>query len=196
MTRVQKHGYVDALLGDLIIEFKRKIDTTLEANVEQLSDYMRDMPELHRYVGMLTDGIDFRTYILDEMEKPKEVDSFNIANVTTDAAYLWLDAYLFGRTNIEPTAADIVQRFGINSPTFQLAQQTLKRLLGKVENRQEIDVWRGQWRALLSKVYGSDIADDDLFIRHTYLSQFAKLLVFAALQGRPDQNMHPAHSQR
>ncbi len=191
MTKVQKHGYVDALLGDLIIEFKRKIDTTLEANVEQLSDYMRDMPELHRYVGMLTDGIDFRTYILDEAEKAKEVDRFNITTETADAAYLWLDAYLFGRTNIEPTAADIVQRFGIKSPTFQLINLSFKRLLSNTENKQEIDVWRGQWQALLRKVYGSDIADDDLFIRHTYLSQFAKLLVFTALQGRPNQSAIP-----
>lgn len=77
MTKVQKHGYVDALLGDLIIEFKRNIETTLEENVEQLSDYMRDMPELHRYIGMLTDGIRFRTYVLDETEDAKEVDQFN-----------------------------------------------------------------------------------------------------------------------
>ena len=121
----------------------------------------------------------------------KEVDRFNIASADADVAYLWLDAYLFSRTSIEPTADDIVQRFGIKSPTFQLVQQRLSQLLADIEHNTELDVWRGQWKALLSKVYGSDIADDNLFIRHTYLSQFAKLLVFAALEGRPDKNTVP-----
>ena len=192
MTKVQKHGYVDALLGDLLIEFKRDINTELGSNIEQLRNYMRDMPELHRYVGMLADGIDFRTYVLDDSEDVREVDQFTISSAEPDAVYLWLDAYLFSRTNIEPTADDIVQRFGVKSPTFQLVQQTLSRLLGEVEDNPELDVWRGQWKALLSKVYGSDIADDDLFIRHTYLSQLAKLLVFAVLEGRPENTDLPS----
>ena len=186
MTKVQKHGYIDALLGDLLIEFKRDIKTDLGANIDQLAAYMRDMSELHRYVGMLTDGIEFRTYVLDEAEEAKEVDQFIITSADAEVAYLWFDSYLFSRQSIEPTADDIVQRFGVKSPTFQLVQQTLTQLLSKIEDKTELDVWRGQWKSLLSKVYGSDIADDNLFIRHTYLSQFAKLLVFAALEGRPD----------
>lgn len=186
MTKVRKHGYIDALLGDLLIEFKRDIKTDLGANIDQLAAYMRVMPELHRYVGMLTDGIEFRAYVLDEAEQAKEIDQFIITSADAEVAYLWFDSYLFSRQNIEPTADDIVQRFGVKSPTFQLVQQTLTRLLGEIEDNTELDVWRGQWKALLSKVYGSDIADDNLFIRHTYLSQFAKLLVFAALEGRPD----------
>ena len=189
MTKVEKHGYIDALFGDLLIEFKRDIKDVPESAVHQLRDYMREMPELHRYVGMLTDGIRFHTYVLDEAEEAKEVDRFDITKADAAAACLWLDSYLFSRQNIQPTAADIVQRFGISSPTFQLVSQTLRRLLSRIADRSELDVWRGQWKALLSKVYGSDIADDELFIRHTYLSQFAKLLAFAALQGRPDRNM-------
>ncbi|MDE2749204.1 MAG: N-6 DNA methylase [Chloroflexota bacterium] len=192
MTKVQKHGYVDALLGDLIIEFKRDIKTDLGANIDQLTNYMRDMPELHRYVGMLTDGIEFRTYVLDDAEEAKEVDQFLITSAEADVAYLWFDSYLFSRQNIEPTADDIVQRFGVKSPTFQLVQQTLTRLLSEIDDKTELDVWRGQWKSLLSKVYGSDIADDSLFIRHTYLSQFAKLLLFAALEGRPDNTLLPS----
>ena len=186
MTKVQKHGYIDALLGDLLIEFKRDINTDLGANIDQLANYMRDMPELHRYVGMLTDGIEFRTYVLNKAHEVKEVDEFIIASADAEVAYLWLDSYLFSRQNIEPTADDIVQRFGVKSPTFQLVQQVLIGLLSDIDDETELDVWRGQWKSLLSKVYGSDIADNNLFIRHTYLSQFAKLLVFAALEGRPD----------
>ena len=192
MSKVEKSGYIDALLGDLIIEFKRDIKSALGANIDQLTNYMRDMPELNRYVGILTDGIEFRTYVLDDSENVKEVDHFIVNRVDADVAYLWFDSYLFSRQNIEPTADDIVQRFGIKSPTFQLVQQTLTRLLSEIEDKTELDVWRGQWKSLLSKVYGSDIADDNLFIRHTYLSQFAKLLLFAALEGRPDNTDLPS----
>ena len=191
MSKVEKSGYIDALLGDLIIEFKRDISSDLGAKIDQLTNYMRDMPELNRYVGILTDGIEFRTYVLDEAEEAKEVDHFIVTRVDADVAYLWFDSYLFSRQNIEPTADDIVQRFGVKSPTFQLVQQTLTRLLGEIQDNTELDVWRGQWKSLLSKVYGSDIADDNLFIRHTYLSQFAKLLLFAALEGRPDKTEIP-----
>lgn len=183
MSKVQKHGYIDALIGDLIIEFKRNIKTQTGRNLEQLQSYMRDMPDSHRYIGMLTDGIDFRTFILDEAGIAKEIDGFNIASADAEAVFLWLDAYLFSRQEIEPTADDMVQRFGINSPTFQLAYQTFAGLLRQFKNQNEIDVRREQWRALLSKVYGSDIGDDELFIRHTYLSQFAKLLAFTSLNG-------------
>ena len=141
---------------------------------------------------MLTDGLDFRTYVLDEADEALEVAQFNIASADPEATYLWLDSYLYSRTQIEPTAADIVQRFGIDSPTFQLVRQNFYRLLRVVEGDSELDTWRGQWKALLSKVYGSDIADDDLFIRHSYLSQFAKLLVYAALQGRPEKDEIPS----
>ena len=52
MKKVQKHGYVDALLGDLIIEFKRRYQNQIfSANIQQVRDYMRDMPELHRYMS-------------------------------------------------------------------------------------------------------------------------------------------------
>ena len=191
MTRIKKHGYIDALLGDLLIEFKRDITTDLGANIDQLTDYMREMPELHRYVGMLTDGIRFRTYVLDDAGEAKEVDQYTITSVDAETAFLWLDAYLFSRANIEPTAADIVLRFGVDSPTFQLVRQTFFKLLGAIEDDTELDVWRGQWRALLTKVYGSDIADDELFIRHSYLAQFAKLLAFATLEGRPARSDIP-----
>ncbi len=185
MTKVQKHGYVDALFGDLLVEFKRNIKTTLGSNIDQLRDYMYNMPDSYRYVGMLTDGIDFRTYVLDEAGEAKEVGRFNITDVDANTVYLWLDSYLFSRKNIKPTSDDIVLRFGVNSPTFRLVNQTFRRLLNQVENSKKLDVWRGQWRALLSKVYGSDIGDGNLFIRHTYLSQFAKLLAYSALEKRP-----------
>ena len=186
MSAVRKSGYVDALLGDLIIEFKRNIERNVEEKVEQLVSYMRGMHRPNRYVGMLTDGIRFCTYMLGEEGEAQEVSELTISDSDARTAYLWLDTYLYSRREIAPSADDIVQRFGVNSPTFRFFHQQLMRLHDKVKHSSELQVWRGQWSDLLSKVYGSDIADDELFLRHSYLSQFAKILVFSALSGRPD----------
>ena len=186
MSAVRKSGFADALLGDLIIEFKRNIERNVDEKVQQLVGYMRGMHRLNRYVGMLTDGIRFRTYILDQDGEAQEVSEISLSDADARAAYLWLDTYLYSRSEIAPSADDIVQRFGVNSPTFRFFHQQLMRLHDKVKHSSELQVWRGQWSDLLSKVYGSDIAHDELFIRHSYLSQFAKILVFSALSGRPD----------
>lgn len=41
-----------------------------------------------------------------------------------------------------------------------------------------------EWQSLLSIVYGSAVGDEDLFLRHTYLALFARVLAFVALERR------------
>jgi len=65
---------------------------------------------------------------------------------------------------------------------LQLCEQELSRLYDRVKNTSLIKTWRLQWQRLLSRVYGSDIGDDALFLRHTYLCQFAKLLSYGMCQ--------------
>ena len=185
MARGQKHGFIDALYRLLLIEFKRDIKANLNAKAEQLGDYMKNMPDSDRYVGILTDGIRFRTYVLDESGRVSEVDFFDLQAADTRSAYLWFDSYLFTRHGVEPTADDIVRRFGVKSPNFQLLNQRFSKLLKRLTNKAQLQVWRKQWSDLLTKVYGSDVGDTQLYIRHTYLCQFAKILAFAALYGSP-----------
>ncbi|MCS7176966.1 MAG: N-6 DNA methylase [Candidatus Kapabacteria bacterium] len=45
-----------------------------------------------------------------------------------------------------------------------------------------------QWQSLLSIVYGSPIGTEQLFLRHTYLALFARLLAFVVLQRRVPQD--------
>jgi hypothetical protein len=46
-----------------------------------------------------------------------------------------------------------------------------------------------EWQSLLSIVYGSLVGDEILFLRHTYLALFARVLAFVALQGSaPDDD--------
>jgi len=90
------------------------------------------------------------------------------------------------QNNLRPTPADIVQRFGLNSPTFISATRILREAL-KIFGASEsgtLEVKRQQWAFHLARVYGSaDISNDEMFVRHTYLCQFAKLLAYAACFG-------------
>ena len=90
------------------------------------------------------------------------------------------------QNNLRPTPADIVQRFGLNSSTFISATCILREAL-KIFGASEagiLGVKRQQWAFHLARVYGSaDISNDEMFIRHTYLCQFAKLLAYTACFG-------------
>src|SRR6185437_10709535 len=85
-----------------------------------------------------------------------------------------------------PTAEDIVQRFGVTSPTFAVAARILREALAAFGAAEAgaLEVKRQQWAFHLARVYGSaDVTNDEMFVRHTYLCQFAKLLAYTARFG-------------
>jgi len=185
-AHVKRKGYLDALFGDLIFEFKRKLeDTTAARDREQLLDYLVSLAHERDYVGVLTDSLTFEVFALQDGNL-KMLDRFELKEDDPETAYVRLDAYLFSQKHVPPTSADVVGRFGSSSPTFQLAFHTLNELYDRASAFPALKIWREQWDKLLSKVYGSKVGDVDLFLRHTYLCQFAKLLAYAALRGLPD----------
>jgi len=185
MASVERPGFIDVLFGDVVFEFKRRIQRDIERSREQLKNYLISLDK--PYMGILTDGLGFEAYVLNGQELIL-IDAFNLEKLDAESAYVRLDAYLFSQKAAAPTAADVVNRFGGNSPMFNKAFLTLQSLLNRVQDQKMLSVWREQWRKLLSKVYGSDIGSDDLFLRHTYLCQFARLLAYAALEGVPQDN--------
>jgi len=184
---LRQHGWVDALFRDLVFEFKRDMERERADGLRELQDYLRTLPYGAESVGLLTDGLLFEVYVLDGGEL-RQTDTFDLGKADDEMAFLWLDSYLFSQKNIAPTSADIVRRFGAQSPTFQAAARVLETMLEQLAGAPALDVKRKQWRAVLAKVYGSDIGSDDLFIRHTFLNQFAKLLAYAALRGIPRED--------
>lgn len=187
MAQIESSGRIDLLFGGLVLEFKKKL--TRNTGARQLENYLRGLADKgQEYTGIFTDGLQFEIYTLTD-EIYTQVDSFDLSDMPAETARLRLDAYLFSQHNTPPTAEDIVLRYGNSSPTFRKASLELRRLLGKVKDSPMLATWRVQWERLLSKVYGSNVADDELFIRHTYLSQFAKLLAYVALNNRlPDDS--------
>jgi hypothetical protein len=189
MLHLERSGRTDLLFGNLIFEFKRAkilLDKKFHGMwVNQLKDYIiqAQADDKQNYIGLLTDGVRFEAYRLIENDI-EQFDSFNLAELEPISAYIHLDAYLYTQTLRPPSPEDVVRRFGSKSPTFNEMQKTLSRLLAKIRHSPKLDMWRVQWARLLSKVYGSDITTDELFIRHTYLAQFARLIGYASLLNR------------
>ena len=65
---------------------------------------------------------------------------------------------------------------GPNSPTFRRAFPELLGLFQKVKASPQVAVRYQEWQSYLSIVYGSEVGDDALFVRHTYLSLVARLI--------------------
>jgi len=178
---VQVRGFIDLLFQHLIFEFKRNLEAEREKGKEELSRYIssRDAPD--QYFGILTDGVRFEVYVLRD-GRLQLTDHIELHPERSDEASLWLDSYLFAQKNIAPTADDIVRRFGERSAVFVTASHRLQQMLWRVRQEPSIDVKQIEWNNLLAKVYGSQIGSVELFIRHTYLSFVARLLVYAALR--------------
>jgi hypothetical protein len=177
---MRRRGWIDALFRNLVFEFKRDLERERGDGQRELADYLATLPNGAECVGLLTDGLRFEAYTLAAGELRRD-DSFDLDTADPESAFLWLDAYLFSQRDTPPTSADLMRRFGLRSPSFGAASRMLDALLARLADSPTLAVKRGQWRALLAKVYGSDIADDALFVRHTFLNQFAKLLAYAAL---------------
>lgn len=198
MLNLQRTGRTDLLFNNLVFEFKRAkilLDKKyIQLWQDQLQNYLiqSEVDDKQKYIGLLTDGIRFEAYRLnhDQIEK---FDSFNLAELDPISAYIHLDAYLFTQVQRPPNPEDVVRRFGNTSPTFKQMEKTLLDLLAKIRHSPKLDTWRVQWARLLSKVYGSDITTDDLFIRHTYLAQFARLIGYASLLNRQSEMPNTPH---
>lgn len=187
ITRIHK-GWIDAVFNDIIFEFKRDVKKEEADGLRELRDYLSTIPNGADCIGLLTDGLIFIAYVLDTSQPNglRQIDSINLETVMPHVGYLWLDAYLLRQSNVSPTSADIVRRFGLISPTFIAASRTLRESL-KVFGTSEsgaLEVKRQQWAFHLARVYGSaDVNNDEMFVRHTYLCQFAKILAYAARFG-------------
>lgn len=175
-------GFADVLYGDLIIECKRRLDDHSRAEGrEELARYLRNQQHPERFVGILTDGENLEVVALRE-EELVQVDQLTLAVQSAEHVKLWLECYLFHEKNLVPTAEDVALRFGERSPAFWHSFRTLQALWREVEADATAQTKFVEWQSLLSIVYGSEVGDIDLFLRHTYLAMFARSLAFVALQ--------------
>lgn len=191
VTVLQVRGFIDLLYQFLVFEFKRDIDLEREDAMRELATYLEAVKN-RRPLGVLTDGIRFEVYSLDDGELTL-IDKENLEGLRDDSnsAYLWFEAYLFSARDVQPTPQDIVRRFGGDSAVFIGARRTLREMFRAAQADSTVRVKYDEWDRLLAKVYGERIETltsgqraEDLFIRHTYLVLVARVIAYVACTGR------------
>jgi methylase of polypeptide subunit release factors len=195
-------GQADQLSGNLIIEFEREIVSKpkLDEAEGQLRQYAacawsQEQPgQRTKYLCLATDGRRFRAYAPipkdagSQTIDPDDVrlvplESIDAAKLLWQDFYYFLDRYLLRKEILHPSSEPIVKDFGPKSHAFQVAEAALLRLWQDLKGHPDYCVLYEAWDKYLRIVYGSALADEALFVRHTYLAMLAKLTVWSRLAG-------------
>lgn len=187
---MELRGRIDAVFGNLIIEFKKDLRRSLEEAKEELTKYFQAYHEKFpnsRFIGIANDGIRFRVYLPvfhnNVVENVEEIDKIDLEVSSVEKVFLWFDVYFFTTDKIVPTSEDIRKRFGLESPTFATILRQLEILFEKVQVFKPAMIKYENWNRYLEIVYGDKPNERKLFFKHTYLSTLVKLLIHVKISG-------------
>ncbi|MGB6877806.1 MAG: N-6 DNA methylase [Candidatus Acidiferrales bacterium] len=163
-------------------------------------------------LAIASDGVEWRIYrpILLSGAPPDPLPGhfrldllrdFKLSEEKLGDFWLWLTGILFRPQQVEPTPQQFQLDFGSWSPLYRQAMVALKKAWAKASEEPEASVAFETWQKYLTVTYGKltesptrtteiesgvEISElEDLFLRHTYLSSIARLLIWAALsQGK------------
>ncbi len=178
----EARGRIDAFYKFVIFEVKVDLDREHDDATRELKKYFRSRNTPSDYIAAVTDGLTFQVYDYSTVSKePTLVRTFQIDPDNAEGVYLELDELLASGNKIPPRSDDIVGRFGLKSTTFVRSIRQLEEAYGSVEKDSAVLVKFREWNALLAKVYGSEVGDEHLFLRHTYLTILSRAIVTMAL---------------
>ncbi|WP_433344206.1 N-6 DNA methylase [Micromonospora sp. CA-111912] len=195
-TQVGDGRRIDVEVGFTVIEIKKDLSSTaaLRDAIRQLTGYVktRTQQTAQRYVGVLTDGADWRAYHLNG-DVLKEVNYFRLTKRTQIAdLLLWLEEVLATTTDVKPTPMEIRRRLGADSVSYSIDIATLTALYDAHKDLPTVQMKRQLWSELLRSALGTQFTDDDsLFVEHTLLVNTAEIIAHLVL-GLPVRNMEPA----
>ncbi len=173
-------GRIDALFRTAIFEFKTNLRIEAPAGIIEIKKYFEAQRNPANYLAILTDGRSFKLFQYENGD-PHPIGDFLLSREKPLQAYVSIDQILFSGKPAKPESEDITTRFGPHSAVFNRCRSLLAGLLGKVKGHASVKVKIKEWNVLLSRVYGEELGDNSLFIRHTYLAIFSRLLVAKAL---------------
>lgn len=186
-------GRIDALLGNLVIEFKQQLDeAALVDSKKQLKKYLSALLSEGTYLALASDGVRMHVFIpraRSRLGKPltiedivlDPIDEADILTMNPRDAFLWLDRYLLSRELRLLTTESLSREVGIGSVFFGLAIENLRKVWQKVKPRYHL-LFK-EWADYLSVVYGAKVETEELFLRHTYLATLAKLMAYMMYSG-------------
>ncbi len=180
---------IDIEVGSCLIEVKRDLSagSVLPDAIEQLADYLaaRQKATGCRYVGILTDGADWRCVCLPGEVKsgpPREVSAYTLSPTRPDLEpfLIWLEGVLATARDIPATPREIRQRLGAGSSAHDLDRDTLLALFTRNRDHPAVRMKRRLWARLLTTALGTQFEDsDELFVEHTYLVNTAEIIAHA-----------------
>ncbi|HIC94212.1 MAG TPA: hypothetical protein EYP09_08190, partial [Anaerolineae bacterium] len=189
-------GEIDNLFGNLVIEFERDLDRKLSEAEGQLRRYIaclwseEDPQQRTPYLCLAADGVKFKVYSprapLRRAVEPEEVllneiESLDWREIPPKGIYFWLDRHFQRREILAPKTEQIVEDFGPKSHAFQVTGHTLISTWERVRGKSEFQIFYEKWEKYLRITYGGPVADEELFIRHTYLATLAKIISWMRL---------------
>ncbi len=186
-------GEADNLFGNIIIEFEANIPKKRAEAEEQLRRYTAILwsqePIYSRkpYLCLATDGIRFVTYtptlagpigkdVAPDDVRLRVLEEADWTKLKPYEVYFWLDRYFMRKEVLPPKSEMIVHDFGVRSHAFQTTTNALLTLWQNIKSKSSFEVVYDSWEKYLRIVYGIQVAEDELFIRHTYLATLAKLM--------------------
>lgn len=186
-------GRMDVFLGNLIIEFESNLkERKIEESTGQLKRYtaiLWNNKGIVEYLCVATDGLNFLIYrprssktenFTEKDIELESVDKFDIREEDPSTIYKRLDRYMLYQVLRRPTADDIVNDFGSESIILKDCIAMLRKAWDNVKT--ETSAIYNEWAKYLSIVYGTEVQNEELFLKHTYLATLAKLMVYSYYQ--------------
>ncbi|MBK6576268.1 MAG: N-6 DNA methylase [Sandaracinaceae bacterium] len=184
---------IDVEVGSTVIEVKKDLrnPAVLRDAVKQLRGYVRarEAASDRRYVGVLTDGAEWRCYHLrqDELHETGSMLTVSPTKPDVDTLLIWLEGVLATARDIKPTPEEIYARLGVGSSSHSLDRASLADLYEQHRDDPVVRTKRLLWARLLETALGTQFQDsDDLFVEHTLLVNTAEIIAHAVLGLSPE----------
>ncbi len=198
-SQVEDRRRIDIEVGGTVIEVRKDLRARGVARdaVQQLAGYLATREEQtgQRYVGVLTDGAEWRLYHLVDNE-PRLVQSPLTIESSAPAVHellMWLEGVLGTGRQITPSPQEIVGKLGADSPAHALDAAELTALYAKHRGQPSVTVKRRLWAKLLTTAMGNNFTDEDsLFVDHTLLVAMAEVIGHAVVGLQPQDPTIPA----
>lgn len=189
-------GSADTLFNKVIIEYENDLRYSLNHAKEQLAGYLLgeiSKGETYNFTLIASDLINWKVFApnvdqLDHMKDLKEDEvildeiasaSFSLNEHNADDFYFWIDRFLFKEEKQKATLKRIEEAFGYQSNIFIESFRELSAWFNEAKKYGEVQVSFEQWKKFLSIAYGKFDASEKIFLIHTYLSVFSKILAYS-----------------
>jgi type I restriction-modification system DNA methylase subunit len=199
-----KTGYADIAYSNVIIEWEKDLAKTGRHAEDQLAEYLAGKwhsGERYDFSLIATDGRVWRIYAPDlevllsdappSRSGLRQVEAFEVKRDNEEAFFYFLDRHLFRTQRRRATLSDIQLDFGDSSRAFINTTQAMRRVMpDAAATASPVQVAFEQWQRFLQLAYGKFDEDSSIYVVHTYLSVFAKLLAYAVLKpaAQPDDD--------